>query len=88
MNNSVITLEIPKDIIISLNEDCKQISYEMKLYYALLLFKEHKLTIGQAAKLSDCSIYDFMIEAGKHNIPVIDYNEEDLEKELEILRKC
>lgn len=60
----------------------------MKLDTALRLYSKHKLSIGKAAELSGLSLHDFMIQAGKHNIPVISYEEEDLKKELEYLDQC
>ncbi|MBN2534001.1 MAG: UPF0175 family protein [Spirochaetales bacterium] len=55
-------------------------------YTALFLFQEQKLSIGKAARLSGLSIYDFMMEAGKHNVPVINYDVKDLKQELETLK--
>ncbi|MBN2444924.1 MAG: UPF0175 family protein [Spirochaetales bacterium] len=60
----------------------------MKLYTALLLFQEQKLSIGKAAQLSGLCIYDFMMEAGKHNVAVINYDTQDLKQELEVLNEC
>ena len=88
MNTTTIDIEIPKDILLSLNENTDELTKKMKLYTALILFKEHKLTIGKAAEFSDLSLYNFMMEAGKHNIDIITYDENELENELEILDKC
>ena len=87
MNTKTVRLEIPSDIFLSLNENEQEFSKQMKLYTALFLFRERKLSIGKAAQLSGLSIYEFMMEAGKHNVPVINYDTEDLKQELEALKE-
>lgn len=88
MKTKTLKLEIPSDIILSLNENEQQFLKQMKLYTALFLFLEQKLSIGKAAQLSGMDIYNFMMEAGKHNVPVINYDTHDLRQELDILKEC
>ena len=47
-----------------------------RLAVALNLYKNEALTIGQAAKLAELSIEEFMIEAGKAGVAVIDYDDD------------
>jgi len=56
---------------------------EIKLYLALKLFEESKLTLGQASSLAGYSKRAFMEILGKHGIPVLNHAPEDLEKDIE-----
>ena len=66
-----------------MNEDAIELSGQMKLYSALFFFKTHKLTLKQAANFAGITLMRFMEELGKHEIPVIDYDPEELQEELE-----
>ena len=49
-------LKLPKTLIDDVSED------EMKLYLAIMLYKERKISISQAAKLAGLTLSDFMYE--------------------------
>ncbi len=85
MTDTVISFNVPQEILFSLNESKTEFENRTKLFTALFLYREHKLSIGKAALLSGLSLYEFISEAGKHNVDVINYPAEDLDKELEIL---
>ena len=68
-----LTLELPGEFT----------EEEVKLYLALKLFEESKLTLGQASSLAGYSKRAFMEILGKHHIPVLSYTAEDLEKDIE-----
>jgi len=71
-----LELNIPKALIGDLSES------ELKLYLAIILYKERKLSVGQAAKLADISLRDFMYELGKHKESFTNITAEGLEEEL------
>jgi predicted HTH domain antitoxin len=48
----------------------------------MILYKERKISIGQAAKLAGLTLSDFMYELGKHRIGFTNITEEELEEEL------
>ena len=54
---------------------------EVKLYLAMKLFEEDKLSLGQASTLAGYSKRAFMEILGKHKIPVFDYPPEELERD-------
>jgi len=82
MKTTEIFFEIPVDILNSLNQDKKEFTEQSRLYTALQLFKEHKLSSGQAAALAGMNKFQFWMELGKHEIPLIDYDPSELEDEL------
>ena len=59
---------------------------QMRLFAALQLFKNHKLSFDQAAELAGMSKDRFLIELDNYNIDLIDYDPSELEKELERLQ--
>jgi len=71
-----LKLNLPKTLTEEINEN------ELKLYLAMILYKERKISIGQAAKLAGLALSDFMYELGKHKIGFTNITEEELEEEL------
>ncbi|MEK6958176.1 MAG: UPF0175 family protein [archaeon] len=58
----------------------------MRLELALEKYAKNELTMGEAAKLSKLSIWQFMDELKRHNIQM-QYSEEDLREDLETLKE-
>ena len=69
-------LKLPKNLTEEISEK------ELKLYLAMILYKERKMSLGQAAKLAGLSLSDFMYELGKHKVGFTNITEEELEEEL------
>ena len=69
-------LNIPKALVDDLSED------DLKLYLAIILYKERKISMGQAAKLAGLTLRDFMYELGKHKESFTNITAEELEEEL------
>jgi len=65
-------IDIPEEI----NED------EAKLYLAMKLFEEGKMSLGQASHYAGFSKKAFVEILGKHKIPAIDYPAEEIELDL------
>lgn len=72
----LLELNIPKALVDDLSEA------ELKLYLAMMLYKERKISIRQAAKLAGLSLHDFMYELGKHKESFTNISIEELEDEL------
>jgi predicted HTH domain antitoxin len=66
------TIDIPEEI----NRD------EAKLYLAMKLFEEGKMSLGQASYYAGFSKKAFVEILGKHKIPAIDYPAEEIERDL------
>lgn len=71
-----LELKIPKALVDDLSEN------ELKLYLAIMLYKERKISVGQAAKLAGLTLRDFMYELGKHKESFTNITAEELEEEL------
>ena len=76
----LLELNIPKALVDDLRAN------ELKLYLAIMLYKERKISVGQAAKLAGLSLGDFMCELGKHKESFTNISVEELEEELRRIR--
>ncbi|HMK95097.1 MAG TPA: UPF0175 family protein [Candidatus Limnocylindrales bacterium] len=71
-----LELNIPKALVDDLSAD------ELKLYLAIILYRERKISVGQAAKLAGLKLRDFMYELGKHKESFTNITPEELDEEL------
>ena len=88
MPNRTVSFEIPESILVALNENIDEFISGVRLSAAINFFKNHKLSLGKAAQLACLQKERFREELAKNKIPIIDYEPEDLENELDILRKA
>ena len=65
-----ISIERPDSFVAF--ESVEQIQQDMKLSYALMLFKQGKVSISKAAELAGMNLYAFMAECKQHQISVMD----------------
>lgn len=83
MRTTQITFDIPESILYALNQNRDEFTQQTRLFAALQLFKNHKLTFGQAAELAGMKKERFLVELDNHNIDLIDYDASELQEELE-----
>jgi predicted HTH domain antitoxin len=67
-----LAIEIPDDIFLSINESKQNLVTIAKQKLALDLYKNHKISISQAAKFLGMDIYEFMKLLDSYKIPAID----------------
>ena len=82
MKTTHIAFDVPESILHALNQDREEFTQQTRLLVALQLFKNHKLTFGQASELAGMKKEEFLIELDRHGIDFIDYNASELEAEL------
>lgn len=83
-------LEIPEDAYLTLSSSGytkERISSEAKNLFAAHLFGRGVLSLGKAAELAEFSLGDFMRFLDELEIPVIDYDEDELDVEFETSKK-
>jgi len=83
MRATQISFEISESLLQALNQSRDEFVSQLRLFAALQLFKNHKLSFGQAAELAGISKEKFLMELDNYNIDLIDYDPAELEKELE-----
>ena len=60
----------------------KAISREAKKLLALKCYKDRVLSLGKSSEVSGLSLWEFIEFLGKNDVPVVDYDDEQLEYEL------
>ena len=82
--------EIPEDAYLALSSSGytkKRISSEAKNFFAAHLFGRGVLSLGKAAELAEFNLGDFIRFLDELEIPVIDYDEDELDVEFETSKK-
>ena len=77
-----LTVEIPETIRQALQRTPDEMACDMRLYTALMLFREGKLSSGAAAELAGVPRVLFFDLCAEHGIPVSQITPEELEREL------
>ncbi len=75
-----IAIELPNDFVKL--QSIQEIEREIRLSYALWLFKNGKITISKAAKLANVDIYNFISECKRNEVPIINITKEELLEEM------
>lgn len=83
MRTTELNLSVPEEVLYTLNETKTEFIKKMKFYTAIELYKMQKLSMGKAAELAEMNKVEFMLEAGKYDVPVINYEEDDFKEEIE-----
>ncbi len=83
-------IDLPEDLYQTLSShgfSKEVISKESKKLLALKCFSDKILSFGKSAELSGLSIWDFIEFLSENNVPVIDYSEEQLNREFKSVEK-
>lgn len=80
-----VTLDIPDSYALHLNPPT--IEREFKLFAALMMVKQGRISVSRGSELAGLTIYDFLKECKENEIPVIDYSISDLEEEFGKIKK-
>jgi len=77
MNTQTISIDLPSDILLTLNESETELKKDIKLSLAIQLYLKQKLTIGKDAQVAGLSRLDFETTLSEDNIPIsnLDYND-------------
>ncbi len=86
MQTQSLTIDIPSDIFVAVNETKAEFQNWIKTMLAVRLFKLKKLTIGKAAQLSEMSKIEFETFLSNNKIPISNLEWKDIENDIEKLR--
>ncbi len=79
-----LDIDIPDELFLSINESKQSLAMLAKQKLALELYKTHKISMSQGAKLLNKDIYSFMKFLNEYQIPAID--DYDIEAELRYIK--
>ena len=78
-----VTLELPEQF--ELDASPSEWGKRVKLYAALTMYQAGKLSAGAACEFAGVDRFTFISECARLHIPMIDYEEGELEAELQQL---
>lgn len=80
-----ITLNIPDQFAVDLSP--VELAKKIKLYAALTMYQVGHLSAGAACEFAGVDRFTFIAECQKHQIAMIDYEQDELADELNFLKK-
>lgn len=89
---AIVTVEtqIPGDVYSTLKShgvDREKLVFESQRLLALRFFREHVLSLGQAARLSGLDYWSFIEFLSQNNVAVIDLDDEELADEYVVVKR-
>ena len=79
-----ISVKVPRDLVRILKVRDEEIPKLVRLYLAIELYRERKVSLGKAAEIAGVNKWEMMEILASKNIP-IQYNVEDLENDTKTL---
>ena len=80
-----ITLDVPSELSTPLSisgYNREKLTEEAKRSLAISLFERNILSLGQAAKLAELHLWDFIQILSQRGIPIAEYDAEEIQQEL------
>ena len=80
-----ITLDVPSELSTPLSisgYNREKLTEEAKRLLAVSLFERNILSLGQAAKLAELHLWDFIQILSQQGIPIAEYDDEEIQQEL------
>ena len=81
-----LSVKIPKDLIRILKVRDEDVSKLVRLYLAVELYREGKVSLGKAAEIAEVTKWEMMEILASKGVP-IQYDVKDLEKDIETLEE-
>jgi predicted HTH domain antitoxin len=81
-----INIELPSDILLTLNESESELKKRIKLSLAIQLYIQQKITIGKAAQIADVTRFQFETLLSEYKIPISNLDVEDILGDIEKLK--
>jgi len=80
-----ISIDLPSDILLTLNETEQELIKRIKISLAVQLYSQQKVTIGKAAQIADLPRIQFETILSEHQIPISNLELADVLKDIEKL---
>jgi predicted HTH domain antitoxin len=87
--NSQLTLELPSDVLQTLRAHGlghEELSHKARGSLAVMLYREHLLSLGKAAELADMPLVKFMDLLADCGVAVTTYGEEEYAQDSETIQ--
>ena len=63
-------IDLPSDILLTVNESEAELKKRIKFSLALQLYVQQKVTIGKAAQIAEMSRFQFETALSEHKVPI------------------
>lgn len=90
MSNIQAIIDLPEELYLSLSSlglTKEKIASESRRLLAIKYFKEKVLSLGKATELAGRSKWEFIEYLSENDVPVIDYDEDEIKREFETAKK-
>lgn len=78
MTTQSFSIDLPSDILLTLNEDINELKRDIKLSLAIRLYTMQKITIGKAAQIAELSRLDFETVLSNNHISISNISHNDV----------
>ena len=86
MSTQTISIDLPSDVLLALNESEHELKQDIKIALAVRLYNLQQLTIGKAAQVAGVSRLAFETLLADYGVPVSNLNFEDVLSDYQKLR--
>jgi len=86
MNMQTISIDFPSDILLTLNENENELKQDIKLSFAIRLYRSQKLTIGKAAQIAGLPRFDFETILSDNGVSISNLTIDDVINDIQKLR--
>ncbi|MCR9099168.1 MAG: UPF0175 family protein [bacterium] len=86
MTLHTINIDLPADILLTLNESEEELKKRIKISLAIQLYAQQKVTIGKAAQIAELSRLQFETLLSEHKIPISLLELDDILGDIEKLK--
>ncbi len=86
MTSQTINIDLPADILLTLNESEQELKKRIKFSLALQLYLQQKVTIGKAAQIAEMSRFQFESALSENKIPISMLEIDDVLKDIQKLK--
>jgi len=83
MQTVKIELEIPQDVLYSINKSNKELSKEIKKIFSIEMYKRGELSLGKCSMLVDLCKSDFIKLLYEKGVSLYNWDEEEINREIE-----
>lgn len=87
MDTQNITIDLPKDILLTLNENEIELKRQIKISLAIRLYKLQKVTLGKASQIAGLSRFDFETVLSENEVPISNLTSEDIMNDSQKMNK-
>jgi len=86
MTKHSLNIDLPSDILLTINESEKELKARIKISLAFQLYQQQKVTIGKASQIAGISRFGFETLLSENKIPISNLEIEDILSDIEKLK--